>query len=447
MRRHPRSAIAAVAVAATLLAACGGGEAADNGENVATDSTATDSTQAADDSGESISLSFQTLAWQEQSVEANHAIVDAWNEENPNIQVEYVQGDWGSVHDQLLTSFEGGTPPDVIHYEASAIQVFAEGGYLADLSGMLDQDFTSGISDDLWATVEYEDAGTIGVPFLVESRLPLANRTMLEDAGVRIPTNDDPWTWDEFQDAAMQLTNDDTYGVAFPLSSPTNAMMTLSAGTGGTWVSDLDADPTINVGDAELEVPERIHSMLYEDKSADPSTISTSTTDALPGFFADKYAMVFGAIWLRQQMVELAPEGFEWMTIPPIEGSDGAKQAVSPQILSVAAQSEHPKEAAQFIQYFLGAQNMAELALGDWLTPTSDGALSILQEQTDGERGWDVAVASADSLTAMPWQQVAGMQEWQDRVATPAFQRYFANEVSVDELADELEDGGSRLGR
>jgi multiple sugar transport system substrate-binding protein len=345
----------------------------------------------------------------------------------------------------LLTSFEGGDPPDVIHYEAASIQVFAEGGYLADLEPLLSDEFKAGIDEAIWGTVQYEDYGTIGAPFLLESRLAIANRTMLEDAGIEVPTPDNPWTWDEFTEAAAQLTTDDTFGVAFPLGSPANAMVTLSQSFGGTYVHD---GPTIEVGEAEMEVPRRIHGMLYEDESAAPQTIATSSTDSLPGFFAGEYAMIFGAIWLRQQMVEQAPDDFDWVTIPPLVGTDGATQSANPQILSVAADSEHQEAAAQFIEFFLNPENMARLAMGDWLVPTSEGALAELESATGGEEGWDVAVASAGDLAAAPWRRTPGFQEWLDRFATPGFQRYFADEVDEGQLVSELEQGGEEtLGR
>lgn len=435
-----------VVVAATMsmvVAACGGDDDGDDG--AAADENGAAEAEDDGEPAEPVQLRFQSLAWQEQSVAANRDLVDQWNEANPNIQVEYVQGDWGSVHDQLLTSFEGGGPPDIIHYDASSIQVFAEGGYLADLDPLLSDEFKAGISEDIWGTVQYDEFGTIGVPFLVESRLPIANRTLLEEAGIEVPTPDDPWTWDEFADAAAQLTDDDTYGVAFPLASPANAMVTLAQSFGGTFVQE---GPAIEVGEAELEVPRRIHEMLYADESAAPQVVASSTTDSLPGFFAGEYAMVFGAIWLRQQMVEQAPDDFEWVTIPPLVGSEGQTQSANPQILSVAIDSEHPEEAAQFIEFFLNGENMAELALGDWLVPTSESALAELESVTGGEQGWDVAIASADTLADAPWRRTAGFQEWLDRFATPGFQRYFADEITEDDLATELEQGGEEtLGR
>ncbi|MPZ95829.1 MAG: extracellular solute-binding protein [Propionibacteriales bacterium] len=427
MQRTIITSVALGAVLTLTAAACGGGD----GGGSSSDGP--------------VKLRFQSLAWQEESVKANKDLVKKWNDENPDIQVEYVQGDWGSVHDELLTSFEGGDPADIIHYEAAAIQVFAEGGYLADLDETLSDDFKGSIDEDIWETVQYDEYGTIGAPFLLESRMALANKKLFDAAGIEVPTPEDPWTWDEFQDAAKELTTGGTYGVAWPLGSPANAVLNLSQSFGGGYVTDSDGEPKVEVGDAELEVPTRIHEMLYEDKSAAPSTVGSNSTDSLPGFFEGKYAMLFGAIWLRQQMVQEAPEGFEWVTLPPLEGSEGQAQAANPQILSVAAQSEHPEEATKFIEFFLNPDNMAALAKGDWLVPTSAGALSALAESTGGEQDWDVAVASVDALEGAPWQKTPGFQEWLDRIATPAFQKYFADEISEDDLAKELEEGGDKV--
>ncbi len=83
--------------------------------------------------GGRITLRFQSLAWQEESVTANKELVKEWNATDPHVEVEYVQGSWDSIHDQLLTSFEGGEAPDIIHDASDDLADFAYGGYLADL--------------------------------------------------------------------------------------------------------------------------------------------------------------------------------------------------------------------------------------------------------------------------------------------------------------------------
>ena len=87
--------------------------------------------------GGKVRLRFQSLAWQKDSAAATKELVKEWNAIHPEIQVQYVQGSWDTVHDQLLTAFEGGEAPDVIHDASDDLTNFAYGGYLADLRPLL----------------------------------------------------------------------------------------------------------------------------------------------------------------------------------------------------------------------------------------------------------------------------------------------------------------------
>ncbi len=140
-----------------------------------------------DGSGGRITLRFQSLAWQEESVAANKELVEEWNATHPAVQVAYVQGSWDSVHDQLLTSFEGGEAPDVIHDASDDLADFAYGGSLADLRELLPARLMSDIPQRSWRTATFGD-GIYGVPFLQEPRVLIANATWLKESGVRIPT-------------------------------------------------------------------------------------------------------------------------------------------------------------------------------------------------------------------------------------------------------------------
>ena len=125
-----------------------------------------------------ITLRFQSLAWQEESVDANKELVKEWNAAHPDVKVEYVQGSWDSVHDQLLTSFEGGEAPDIIHDASDDLADFAYGGYLADLRELLPERLKSDIPQRSWETATFGD-GVYGVPFLQEPRVLIANAKWL----------------------------------------------------------------------------------------------------------------------------------------------------------------------------------------------------------------------------------------------------------------------------
>ena len=138
--------------ALVTLAACGG-NSDDSGSGSST---------------EKVTLKFQSLAFQKTTVAATKKIVADWNAANPNIQVEYVQGSWDSVHDQLVTQFQGGTAPDIIHDESADITGFVNQGYLADLSPYLSKDTKDAVSPGVWDTVS-KDGKIYAAPTLLQS--------------------------------------------------------------------------------------------------------------------------------------------------------------------------------------------------------------------------------------------------------------------------------------
>lgn len=390
-----------------------------------------------------ITLRFQSLAWQEESVDVNKELVKEWNATHPDVKVEYVQGSWDSVHDQLLTSFEGGEAPDIIHDASDDLADFAYGGYLADLRELLPERLKSDIPQRSWETVTFGD-GIYGVPFLQEPRVLIANAKWLRESGVRIPTPERPWSWDEFRAITDELGDGDgKYGVAWPLKEPVSATLNLSLSTGGQlFHRGSDGKVRIRFGAGDQVVPRTIHDQVNTDGSASSSTLGSGGSDTLPGFFGGKYAMVPLGFSYRQQIVQQAPKGFEWQVLPAPAGADGLTQGVSPQTLSVAEDSPHKEEAAAFIDFLLQPRNMVRLALGDWMLPTGTGALRDPALRVE-EDGWAVGAGLARYLRSAPAQSVRGYPEWKDKVATPAFQEYYSGAIGLGELRERLVGDGN----
>ncbi|KMS85943.1 hypothetical protein ACZ91_39530 [Streptomyces regensis] len=392
--------------------------------------------------GGPITLRFQSLAWQQESVTANKELVKEWNASHPDIKVEYVQGSWDSVHDQLLTSFEGGEAPDVIHDASDDLADFAYGGYLADLTGLLPARLRSDIPASGWEATTFGH-GVYGVPFLQEPRVLIANADRLRAAKVRIPTPEHPWSWAEFRQVAKRLSGPGRYGVAWPLKEPVSATLNLSLSAGGRlFHRDADGKVAVRFTAGDAVVPSTVHDQVAVDRSAPASTLGSGGSDTLPGFFGGRYAMVPLGFSYRQQIAQQAPEGFRWEVLPAPAGADGLTQGVSPQTLSVSADCPHKKEAVAFIDFLLRPENMVRLALGDWMLPTGTRALKDPALHTE-ENGWATGTALAARLRPAPAQSVRGYPEWKDKVATPAFQEYYSGAIGLAELRRRLERDGN----
>ncbi|MFZ4264718.1 ABC transporter substrate-binding protein [Streptomyces arboris] len=426
MRRTlARRVAAAAAVLALLLTGC---SSTDDGR----------------DADGTIRLRFQSLAWQKESVDANKQLVKEWNAAHPDVQVDYVQGSWDNVHDQLLTSFEGGEAPDVIHDASDDLADFAYGGYLADLRPLLPERLKADIPEQSWRTTTF-DGGIYGVPFLQEPRVLIANTEILKASGVRIPTPEQPWSWAEFRKVSKELTGKGRYGVAWPLKEPVSVTLNLGLSGGGQlFHRDADGRAELRFEEGDRVVTGTIHDQVNTDRSAARTALGMGGSDALPGFFGGRYAMLPLGFAYRQQVVEQAPEGFKWTVLPAPAGSGGLAQGVSPQTLSVAEDSPHKEEAVAFIDFLLRPPNMVRLARGDWMLPTGTTALAHSSLHT-AENGWATGTALAGHLRPAPAQTVRGYPEWKDKVATPALQEYYSGAIGMDELRKRLVDDGNRV--
>ena len=390
-------------------------------------------------------LLFVSLAWQEQALRTNHAIVDEWNARHPGVQVEYVQGTWNSVHDYLITAFETGDVPDIFHYESSVIVDFAARGFLTDLAPMIDDEMRSDIPEVAWASVRRPDGQISGIPFLMESLIGLYNKDLFEKNGIEPPTFEKPWTWARLRDVARTLTaktsgggSVDRWGVAVGLRNSGNIIMNLSIGFGGSFFRKEGNRYAVRVGNEEKLLLATIDTLLYFDRSAAPSSVGLSGPALIPGFMQGKYAMIVGiGAWSRQQLAENAPPGFRWGVIPPLIAKS-QRTGTSAQTLSIPQGSRHKSEAMAFIQFMTDTTNMARLAQSDWMLPARTSCLKMT-EFTTPRNGWDVTTASAAFLSTGSWLGAPGYVEWKSRIANPVLQEFFSQRLTLEETAVRIE--------
>jgi len=393
---------------------------------------------------EAVKISFATYVWQPTTVAATKSIVESWNKSHPGIQVTIVPVDVNSVHDKLLTNFVGGSAADVIHDEAADIAGFTQQGYLANLSPLISKRFKASIPQPLWDTVNFGRNRVTGVPILMQTYNVFANMDILKAAGIKAPTAKSPWTWTQFRAISKRLTNANRFGVCWGLRSPTAAIQTMSLNFGGQYFYLEGGKWNFRWGAAEQAVARNIHDMIYVDKSVDAASAGLSGSAVLPGFFGGKCAMTVQGNFQAQGMILQGPRDFNWAMFPLLKGTS-QNQVANPQTLSISQQSDHKREAMQFIEYFANAANLAKLAAGDWLIPANPASGKIILKSTKRTGSWRVATSSVVHFRKGNWVSLAAYARWKAEVATPQFVRYLKNEISLDELGKQLSDGWTRV--
>ena len=224
-KRITRLFVATLAVPTLALAACGGG----SDENGITGSGTTGD-------GDPITLEFPTWQAEDQSFAPWwNELIGAYEDEHPNVTIDFYQIPFDSYVDQLTTRFAAGDEPEIVHLPARNAAEFASRGWLAELDERLAE------TDILesWTPLQEEmqwDGQNYGVLLLGYGYAMYYNEQLLADAGMDVPT-----TSEEFIAAAEAVTGDGVFGFgATTQQNPDNytELVSFIIGNGGLLATD-----------------------------------------------------------------------------------------------------------------------------------------------------------------------------------------------------------------
>lgn len=169
-----------------------------------------DSSGEASATGEVIELNWWHQ-WGGTGMDALTQVEEAFNRQSTDVKV--VRTQVSEMHDKLLTSIAGGTPPDIGVCCVSYAELFVRGTFtglddLIEASSVINkEDFVPGLFESMtWQGTTY------GVPAFENGPRYgfMYNNTALEEAG--LDRNNPPVTWDEMYEWHVALTKFDSAG-------------------------------------------------------------------------------------------------------------------------------------------------------------------------------------------------------------------------------------------
>lgn len=386
-----------------------------------------------------VHLTYKSLAWILAEQDETKAVIDEWNAEHPEIQVEYVQGDWGTVDQEMLTSFETGDVPDIFQYWTSPIQLWKERGFLADLSPMLDDAMKEDVNPEVWDLMTSSDGKITALPFQSEVDMIYYNKTMFQEKGIEAPTVDDPWTLDEMIDAARKL-NDDSKGIK---GIAVKGLNWAARFFNDSWATKAGVSPLNTEGEVySLNLDGKYHELMdtfleMTDEGIMDPAIYTDGYDAESAFMDGQIAILAGlGCYTRSQFIhEMSDKEADWGIIPPVVIDSPATYGAI-QTISIPEKAKNKEAAMEFLKYFWNEENQERIAQAAYIFP---GRNSVMEKFNKPEEGWDMAYQSAASLIVPNYIPVPGWGSFIEGEGKIIYQEYFTGQIDFEEFKRKME--------
>ena len=325
--------------------------------------------------------------------DARHAIfqdvIEAFEAENPGVRVVGNYTDWSSYWDRLATDTAAGDAPDVIMQEEAFLREYADRGALADLNGFDGVDRSN--LDPMIAQSGDVDGQTFGVASGVNSIVILADPAAFAEAGVEMP-DDRTWTWDDFVEISAGIS-EATDGELVGTQSITNEQgFQIFARQHGENLYDENGDLAFSQDTLTdwYAITEELVDTGGQPGAAESVEIAAGGPEQSV-LATNRGAM--GMHWVNQigAMSAAADRELEILRMPGETENERTGMFYKPSTYyTVSAGSEHPEEAAAFVDFLINSQEAADLVQMDLGLPSN---LETRESITPGLSETDLAVA------------------------------------------------------
>lgn len=366
------------AALALLLAACGGGNTADNAEMPDTGDEA--------DTAEPVTVDVWFHSGKGEERDVLDAQVTTFNEMQDEVIVNAIQLPEGSYNDQVNSAALAGDLPCLLDFDGPFLYNYAWAGYLQPLDDYVSADVKADFLPSIIAQGTY--GGKLYSLGTFDSGLSIwANKAYLEAAGVRIPTGiEDAWDMDEFMaamDAVMAL-DEVEYAIDFKMNYGAGEWQSygfspIIQSFGGDLIDRSDYQSA----DGVLNGPEAVAAMewfqsLFEDGYA----IASPAGD--DDFYGSKIAAMS---WVGHWMYGPHTEGLgeDAILIPMPKLGDKAVTGMGSWNWGLTSTCENPDAAYKFLEFITTPEEILHMTNANGAVPARKSA--IAQSDLFGEGG------------------------------------------------------------
>jgi multiple sugar transport system substrate-binding protein len=378
--------------------------------------------------GEAVTL--RMTAWDVATTPYWQAVIDAYEAQNPNVNVELIEISSAEYQDKVNVMLSGGEDVDVITVkDIPGYSAMLTRNQIIPLNSLIEADgldlsVYSGAAEEL----TYE-GNIYALPFRSDIWVLYYNKDLFDAAGVPYPTNE--MTWPEYDALARQMTSgegaDKVYG-----------------GHHHTWRSTVqlatvqDGENTVVATDYSFMQPiyDMIVGMQNDGVIMDFGSLKAGSTHYSGVFLNQQVAMLPMGSWFTGRLLAAKDAGeadFNWgmVKFPVPEGVEPGTTAGTLTSLAINANSQNQDAAWDFIKFYSGPEGAKVLAETGNLPAIRDEAVLAAFAEMDGFPAESVDALQATTVRLeLPMHPKVGAVE---QILNEEHELIMTNSISVEE--------------
>ncbi|MFO0040276.1 MAG: ABC transporter substrate-binding protein [Synechococcaceae cyanobacterium] len=302
-------------------------------------------------------------------------VIAAWERRHPGVTVRWTDVPWSSVERKLLASVYARTAPDVVNLNPVFAANLASRGGLLDLGPQLPAGAGDTYLPAVWEAGRQEGR-TFAIPWYLTARVSLANRRLLQGAGLSAP----PARWREVPAYAEAVRRRTGRYALFVTVVPDDSAELLES------MVQMDVRLLDGRRRAAFDTPAgraafSFWTDLYRRGLLPRLVVSQGYRRAIELYQAGDLAQVAsGPDFLRNLQTNAPGIAATTVLAPPITGPGGATN-VAVMNLVVPRQSRLPREAVDFALFLSNADNQLAFAEEARVLPSARLALQRLESR------------------------------------------------------------------
>ena len=368
------------------------------------------------------------------------SLASEYRKVHPKVEVEVVEIAEKDDHlAKLTTAFAGGEPPDIFLVNFREYSQFVTLGAVEPIAPWLDDE---GVDvDDYY--VPPLDAFTYGdslqcMPQNISSLVVYYNTALFKQGGIERPADD--WSWEDFRQTSLSLTEGDVDGVGIEPNIIRLAPFVWS--NGGTLVDDVDAPTGFTLDSTQAREAIEFIVSLVRDDGVVPGEEEVAAQDLETRFVTGKLGMLLSSRRDTPAFREVLD--LKW-DVAPLPVASQPAGILHSDAYCISATSANTEVAANFIAFATGTEGQTLAALSGRTVPSlqevaeSPAFLDPVQRPRHSEVFLDGIPYIQRTPVIPTWPEIEDISE---EILTRAF---YDPEYTVDRAIRELDEETSAL--